>query len=80
MKQQKINYVLRRDPEFRNQVIAAKRELSYGIQLASRLLLDEMCFRFNKQRLDAQINDTLENEDRETFERLSKIYDPFTRE
>ncbi|MFG6116292.1 IDEAL domain-containing protein [Thalassobacillus cyri] len=78
MKKQKINYVLRRSPVFGNKTITAKRELSFGLQLASRLILDELSYEFNKHKLDEQINEAIANEDRDSFDRLSKQYQPYT--
>ncbi|GGF16225.1 hypothetical protein GCM10010954_13570 [Halobacillus andaensis] len=78
MRKQKLIYVLRRDPGFRNREITAKRELSFGIKLASRLLLDELSFQFNKERLDEEINMAIANNDRAEFERLSLKYQPYT--
>ncbi|RWZ55250.1 IDEAL domain-containing protein [Halobacillus fulvus] len=78
MRKQKIIYVLRRDPDYKGKKITAKRELSFGIQLASRLLLDQLSFQFNKERLDEQINLAIENNDRQEFERLSVQYSPYT--
>ncbi|WP_101843389.1 IDEAL domain-containing protein [Halobacillus sp. Marseille-P3879] len=78
MRKQKLIYVLRRDPGFRNREITAKRELSFGIKLASRLLLDELSFEFNKERLDEEINVAIENNDRKEFKRLSLKYQPYT--
>ncbi|UOQ92719.1 IDEAL domain-containing protein [Halobacillus shinanisalinarum] len=78
MRKQKVIYVLRRDPGFRNREITAKRELSFGIQLASRLLLDQLSFQFNKERLDKQINSAIDNNDREEFDRLSEQYQFYT--
>ncbi|WP_082234739.1 IDEAL domain-containing protein [Halobacillus massiliensis] len=78
MRKQKLIYVLRRDPGFRNREITAKRELSYGIKLASRLFMDEISFQFNKERLDKEINIAIANNDRKEFQRLSEKYQPFT--
>ncbi|MCP3032462.1 IDEAL domain-containing protein [Halobacillus sp. A1] len=78
MRKQKLIYVLRRDPGFRNREITAKRELSFGIKLASKLLLDQLCFQFNKERLDEKINLAIDNNDREEFERLSQNYKYYT--
>ncbi|MFC7062666.1 IDEAL domain-containing protein [Halobacillus seohaensis] len=77
-KQKKLIYVLRRDPGFKNREVTAKRELSFGIKLASRLLLDELSFQFNKDRLDDEINTAIENNDRDEFERLSLKYQHYT--
>ncbi|WP_226576657.1 IDEAL domain-containing protein [Halobacillus litoralis] len=78
MRKQKIDYVIRRHPEYKGREITAKRELSFGIQLASRLLLDHLSYQFNKERLDEEINLAIANNDRKEFERLSLQYQPFT--
>ncbi|UOR13237.1 IDEAL domain-containing protein [Halobacillus amylolyticus] len=78
MRKQKVIYVLRRDPGFRNREITAKKELSFGIRLASRLLLDQLSFQFNKERLNKQINSAIDNNDREEFDRLSEQYQFYT--
>lgn len=74
MRKQKVVYVIRRDPDYKGKKITAKRELSFGIRLASRLFLDELTFQFNKERFDEKINSAIDNNDREEFDRLSKIY------
>ncbi|UOQ43538.1 IDEAL domain-containing protein [Halobacillus salinarum] len=78
MRKQKMIYVLRRDPDYRGREITAKRELSFGIRLASRLMLDELTFELNKERLDREINTAIDNNDREEFQRLSIAYQPYT--
>ncbi|MYL18353.1 IDEAL domain-containing protein [Halobacillus litoralis] len=78
MRKQKINYVIRRNPGYKGKEITAKRELSFGIQLASRLLLDHLSYQFNKDRLDREINHAIDSGDREAFDRLSLQYQPFT--
>ncbi|MGP4061928.1 IDEAL domain-containing protein [Halobacillus sp. H74] len=78
MRKQKIDYVIRRDPEYKGKEITAKRELSFGIQLASRLLLDHLSYQFNKERLDEKINLAIDNGDREEFERLSQLYQSYS--
>ncbi|ASF38680.1 IDEAL domain-containing protein [Halobacillus alkaliphilus] len=78
MRKQKMVYVIRRDPDYKGKEITAKRELSFGIQLASRLFLDQMSFEFNKDRLDEEINQAIDNGDRAEFERLSLQYTPYT--
>ncbi|QAS51727.1 IDEAL domain-containing protein [Halobacillus litoralis] len=78
MRKQKIDYVIRRDPEYKGKEITAKRELSFGIQLASRLLLDHLSYQFNKERLDEKVNLAIDNGDREEFERLSQLYQSYS--
>lgn len=74
MRKQKMVYVLRRDPNYKGKKVTAKRELSFGIKLASRLLLDQLSYQFNKELLDKQINEAIDRDDREEFERLSVEY------
>ncbi|MCA0969699.1 IDEAL domain-containing protein [Halobacillus litoralis] len=78
MRKQKVVYVLRRDPEYKGKQVTAKRELSFGIQLASRLFIDQMTYEFNKEKLDNQINEAIDSGDRDEFNRLSVQYLPYT--
>lgn len=59
---------------YKGEPIKARREISYEIKLTTRLLLDELCFQWNKQRLEKAINGALDNEDRQLFYELSNEY------
>lgn len=55
-------------------VLHAKKVISFEIKISARLLLDELCFKWNKQNLEAAINESLDNNDQENFIRLSALY------
>ncbi|MDV2582498.1 IDEAL domain-containing protein [Alkalibacillus haloalkaliphilus] len=74
MKNQVTSYVLIRYQFPKTIAIKARREIPYEFKLASRLLLDEMVFEFNKHRLEEQINDAIDQQDIEQFNALSKQY------
>lgn len=74
MKKQKVIY---RYIKYDGQVLKAKREIPYEIKLASRLLLDELCFNWNRERFINQINDSIDTRDKNKFLHLSKMYHDF---
>ena len=76
MKKQKVDYHY---IKYEGQVLQAKREIPFEIKLSSRLLLDELCFNWNKERFINQINDSIDVRDREEFLRLSRMYNKFLR-
>ncbi|MBM7571428.1 IDEAL domain-containing protein [Aquibacillus albus] len=78
MKKHKVNYKLQEFKANHITKIIAKREISYEIQLASKLVLDELCFNWNKTHLENQINDSIDTNDKKTFMQLSKEYQPYT--
>jgi hypothetical protein len=41
-------------------------------------MLDEFLFTWNKNRLEAQINDSIDQNNRELFNELSAAYRPYT--
>ena len=71
MKKQKVNY---RYIKYEGKPLQAKREISYGIKLSSRLILDELSFNFNKKRLDIAIDYSIDMGNKEMFLQLSEIY------
>ncbi|HEX6594458.1 MAG TPA: IDEAL domain-containing protein [Bacillota bacterium] len=74
MKKEKIIYQLIR---YDGEVIQAKREIPYDIKLSSRLILDELCFNWNKNKLLKQIDKALEEGKRNKFKRLSETYNQY---
>ncbi|HLR81418.1 MAG TPA: IDEAL domain-containing protein [Bacillota bacterium] len=74
MKKEKTIYQLIR---YDGEVIHAKREIPYDIKLSSRLILDELCFKWNKHKLLKQIDEALEEGDRNKFARLSEAYNQY---
>ena len=77
MKKAKVSFRLNWFPSD-EKVIHAKRDLPYEIKLASTLVLDELCYNWNKTILEQQVNEAIDHGDQETFEALSRQYKPFT--
>lgn len=71
MKKQKRPYLF---IVYTGQPIHARREIPYEIKLTTRLLLDELCFQWNKTRLEEAINESLETGNRAEFYQLSEAY------
>ncbi|WP_138419804.1 IDEAL domain-containing protein [Aquibacillus sediminis] len=81
MKKHKVVYKLQDFGSSRKEaVIYAKKEISFEVKLASKLVLDELCFSWNKARLEQQINESIDNQDKDTFMHLSREYRFYTRE
>lgn len=77
MKKQKTNYLF---VKYEGPVLQAKREISYEIKLSSRLILDVLCFRWNKEQLTSAINRSIDSGDKESFLKLSEKYKHFMNE
>ncbi|ASK60895.1 hypothetical protein CFK37_01050 [Virgibacillus phasianinus] len=74
MKKQKIYY---RYYRYDGKPLVAKREILYEFKLTSRLLLDELCFQWNKEKLEDAINSSIDKGDKENFLKLSQAYKHF---
>ncbi|WP_010529844.1 IDEAL domain-containing protein [Lentibacillus jeotgali] len=71
MKKQKLIYQLYR---YAGKPMKAKRDVPFELKLSAQLVLDEMCFTWNKQTLESAINQAIDTGDRERFAQLSKEY------
>ncbi|MDC3413556.1 IDEAL domain-containing protein [Aquibacillus sp. 3ASR75-11] len=78
MKKHKVIYKLHHFKGKTGTSILAKREVPYEIKLASSLFLDELCYNWNKARLEKEINDSIDAQDKNKFIELSKSYVPYT--
>ncbi|MFP7494859.1 IDEAL domain-containing protein [Terribacillus saccharophilus] len=76
MKKHKVVYRLQRTKRKRAYV-TAKREITFEVKLATRLMLDEFYFTWNKNRLEVLINECIDNRDEERFKELSAAYRPY---
>ncbi|MFD1361364.1 IDEAL domain-containing protein [Lentibacillus salinarum] len=74
MKKQKMTYQLYR---YTGTAIKATREVPFELKLSAQLLLDEVCFNWNKQRLETAINHAIDTGDREQFKQLCEEYRSF---
>jgi len=71
MKKEKITY---RYYRYNGKVLRAKREIPYEVKILSRLMLDELCFKWNQEKMKEAINSAIDRGDKETFIKLSKQY------
>lgn len=74
MKKQKLFY---RYYRYDGKKIQAKREILYEFRLVSRLMLDELCFQWNKEKLEEAINTSIDRGEKEKFQQLSEAYKHF---
>ncbi|MHA6251617.1 IDEAL domain-containing protein [Oceanobacillus sp. CAU 1775] len=57
--------------------VLAKREIPFAMKLQARLIMDEICFNFNKKQLEKEINLALRTRDRNKFSKYSETYKEF---
>lgn len=74
MKKEKVVYRFFR---YEGKPIKAKQEIAYEIKMYSRFLLDELCFNWNKKRLEEEINSSIDKKDKESFMKLSEKFKQF---
>ncbi len=77
MKKQKVNYCF---IKYAGQALKAKREIPFEIKLTSRLLLDELCFNWNKEQLLTEINRSIDQGNKELFHELSEKFKCYVHE
>ncbi|SFA81028.1 IDEAL domain-containing protein [Lentibacillus halodurans] len=71
MKKQKVVYQLYR---YAGNAIVAKKDVPFELKLSAQLVLDEICFNWNKWKLESGINHAIDTGDKEKFEQLSEEY------
>ena len=54
--------------------IVAKKDTPFEMKLQATLLLDDLCYTWNKDQLQKQLDEALDQRDRETFMKLSETY------
>ncbi len=77
MKKHKLVYQLKKFDKNQQSVLNAKREIPFEIRLASQLVLDDLCFSWNKARLEEDINQSIDDNNKEAFETLSKTFSSY---
>ncbi|SHM48524.1 IDEAL domain-containing protein [Gracilibacillus kekensis] len=77
MKKHKLSYQLKKFDKSEQLVLKAKREIPFEIRLASQLVLDDLCFSWNKARLEENINQSIDENNKEAFESLSKTFNSY---
>lgn len=71
MKKEKVVYRFNR---YYGRVLVAKSEIPFHMKLTSRLVLDQLCYDWNKKQLQHQLDEALKRGDKELFEQLSIEY------
>ncbi|RLL44989.1 hypothetical protein D8M04_08935 [Oceanobacillus piezotolerans] len=71
MKKEKLVY---RFIRYDGETLTAKREIPYEFSLVAQLVLDELCYRWNKRKLMEEINNTFVKKDRSAFNYYSNLY------
>lgn len=59
---------------YEGKMISAKKAIPFEMSLQATLLLDHLCYTWNKQRLEQRLNAALDQGDKETFLTLSEEY------
>ncbi len=71
VKQEKVVY---RFFQYVGEPLTARKELAFEEQLYAQLLLDELCFNWNKSHLEDKINHAIETNNYNDFKKYSKAY------
>lgn len=69
MEKQKLTYSYYR---YDGEVLQAKREIPFEVKLSSRLILDELCYTWNKANIKDAIDTAIDQGNKDEFIRLSK--------
>lgn len=71
MKQEKIVYRFFR---YDGEPLTARKELNFEDQLYAQLILDELCFNWNKTHLEEELNHAIDTNNHKDFLETSKAY------
>ncbi|GGA73220.1 hypothetical protein [Ornithinibacillus halotolerans] len=71
MKKEKVVY---RFYPYKGKVLAAKKEIPFEMKLISRLILDEICFNYNKGILEDKINESIKKGNKKEFASVREEY------
>jgi uncharacterized protein YpiB (UPF0302 family) len=74
MKTHKKRYKLVKGSNNKIATFGLSPEQWFTLQLEAQLFLDEMFYRFNKQRLEMFINEAIEKGDKNRFMKIAAIY------
>jgi len=71
MEKERLVYRFRR---YNGETLKGRKEIPYELQLNARLILDELCFEWNKQKLQEELNHSMETVNEAKFMKLSEEY------
>lgn len=74
MKKEKVPYTFSR---YDGKPVQANKELPFEMRLQARLMLDEICFLYNKKMLEKYLNKALIDGNKEEFMEYSDRYREF---
>jgi len=62
---------------YNGNTLHARKEIPFEFKLNAQLILDEICFKWNKKQLVRKINHSIETNNKDEFLRLSKEYNNY---
>ncbi|RKQ31254.1 hypothetical protein [Oceanobacillus halophilus] len=74
MKKQKVVY---RFCRYKGEKLHARKEIPYELKFSAQLLLDEICFNWNKQKIVEKLNHSIETGNKNDFISFSNAYKQF---
>ncbi|AVQ98564.1 hypothetical protein ACTWPF_13515 [Oceanobacillus sp. M65] len=74
MKKEKLIYKYKR---YEGKVSSARKEIPFEFRLTSRMILDEICFQYNKQIIETSINQAIADDNKEKFMESSEAFKQF---
>ncbi|WP_405103339.1 IDEAL domain-containing protein [Oceanobacillus sp. FSL H7-0719] len=74
MKKEKVVLLFFR---YEGKPIQAKREIPYEIRLQAQMMLDEICFQYNRKKLEEELNGALDERNKTAFIQHSEAYKEF---
>ncbi|WP_027963833.1 hypothetical protein [Halalkalibacillus halophilus] len=74
MKKHVTSYILIRYQLPKQIALKARRDVPYELKLASRLVMDELVYRWNQDLLESKINRSIDENDQDAFNYYSKLY------
>lgn len=62
---------------YNGNTLHARKEIPFEFKLKAQLVLDELCFKWNKEQLVRKLNHAIDTNNKEEFRQLSKEYNDY---
>ncbi|MBY7143022.1 IDEAL domain-containing protein [Virgibacillus sp. NKC19-3] len=59
---------------YEGEILKARKEIPFEFKLTARMMLDEQCFIWNKEKLEKAINNAIETGNKQEFINLSELF------
>ncbi|WP_373895620.1 IDEAL domain-containing protein [Virgibacillus natechei] len=59
---------------YEGEIVKARKEIPFEFKLTARMMLDEQCFTWNKEKLEEAINNAIETGNKAEFIHLSDLF------